>query len=100
MASDACAVPPLAAEVEIRESLGSRTGQRHDAANDESFGQFGRRMFACATACMDLGGSDLGEEVMRRTERRTSCTPGLCGHLQPTRRVFKGVDLLLVNTGR
>ena len=41
-ASDSCAPPSLAPEVEIRESVGSRTGQNYNAASGKSLSNLGK----------------------------------------------------------
>ena len=45
-ASDSCAPPSLAPEVEIRESVGSRTGQKYNAASGKSLSNLGEKCYS------------------------------------------------------
>ena len=47
-ASDSCAPPSLAPEVEIRESVGSRTGQKYNAASGKSLSNLGEKFLHMA----------------------------------------------------
>ena len=48
-ASDSCAPPSLAPEVEIRESVGSRTGQKYNAASGKSLSNLGEKCLHMVT---------------------------------------------------
>ena len=48
-ASDSCAPPSLALDVEIRESVGSRTGQKYNAASGKSLSNLGEKCFHMVT---------------------------------------------------